>query len=260
VATNLSAASSATREEAARRRDRVKDNREVELINKWKELDTVCGSALHWHCSALQVHDQLEKVREKKKDRFEVLAGRWRVVEVGQLQLKQNLVKFNNFVKEKQGKVNIYTALPSTHQAMLALHCTALHSKVEEGRIASKRFVDANRRREDKIRILDTEQELYTEALAALGRCVEQKRPYDAFLAAVASSLGTGGRGGKAELMARCESLVSSRADLHARLRQLREAEQAEAADLATFRWVNMNVVFNQPGHRKSLLKTGVAN
>ena len=30
---------------------------------------------------------------------------RWRAVEAGQLEVKQNLVKFNNFVREKQGKV-----------------------------------------------------------------------------------------------------------------------------------------------------------
>ena len=40
-----------------------------------------------------------------KKEKFVSLESRWRVVEAGQLQLKQNLVKFNNFVREKQGKV-----------------------------------------------------------------------------------------------------------------------------------------------------------
>ena len=30
---------------------------------------------------------------------------RWKEVETSQLNLKQNLVKFNNFVREKQGKV-----------------------------------------------------------------------------------------------------------------------------------------------------------
>ena len=34
-----------------------------------------------------------------------VIKARWRKVEAGQLEVKQNLVKFNNFVREKQGKV-----------------------------------------------------------------------------------------------------------------------------------------------------------
>ena len=54
-----------------------------------------------------------------KKEKFVSLEGRWRVVEAGQLQLKQNLVKFNNFVREKQGKV--------------------------EGRLTSRKFVETNR-------------------------------------------------------------------------------------------------------------------
>jgi hypothetical protein len=33
------------------------------------------------------------------------LQSRWRKVEAGQREIKQNLVKFNNFVREKQGKV-----------------------------------------------------------------------------------------------------------------------------------------------------------
>ena len=62
----------------------------------------------------------MEKVRVTKKEKFVSLEGRWRVVEAGQLQLKQNLVKFNNFVREKQGKV-------------------------EEGRLTSRKFVETNR-------------------------------------------------------------------------------------------------------------------
>ena len=29
---------------------------------------------------------------------------RWRKLEAGQMEVKQNLIKFNNFVREKQGK------------------------------------------------------------------------------------------------------------------------------------------------------------
>ena len=31
--------------------------------------------------------------------------SRWRTLEAGQAEVKQNLIKFNNFVREKQGKV-----------------------------------------------------------------------------------------------------------------------------------------------------------
>ena len=66
-------------------------NREVDLINKWKEVDTA--------------DEELEKTRGLYMKKMKEFNQRWREVEKGQLEIKQNLVKFNNFVREKQGKV-----------------------------------------------------------------------------------------------------------------------------------------------------------
>ena len=43
--------------------------------------------------------------REVYRNKTQQFRSRWLNIEARQLQVKQNLVKFNNFVKEKQGKV-----------------------------------------------------------------------------------------------------------------------------------------------------------
>ena len=49
--------------------------------------------------------EELEKTRSLYMKKMKEFNERWRQVEKGQLEIKQNLVKFNNFVREKQGKV-----------------------------------------------------------------------------------------------------------------------------------------------------------
>ena len=48
---------------------------------------------------------RLDEVRTRLTARLDDIAGRWRIVEEGQKRLKQNLVTYNNFVREKKGKV-----------------------------------------------------------------------------------------------------------------------------------------------------------
>ena len=60
-------------------------NREVELVNKWKEVNTA--------------DEELEKVRKLYLTKIQEFNTRWRSIESSQLELKQNLVKFNNFVR-----------------------------------------------------------------------------------------------------------------------------------------------------------------
>ena len=67
------------------RQYKVPDNREVELIVKWREV-TSADTELH-------------KIRAVHKKMIEQYAERWQAIERGQRDLKQNLVKFNNFVK-----------------------------------------------------------------------------------------------------------------------------------------------------------------
>ena len=66
-------------------------NREVRLIHAWRAVENA--------------QTDLEAYRVWYKRKLEELAVRWRKVEVGQVELKSNLVKYNSFVREKQGKV-----------------------------------------------------------------------------------------------------------------------------------------------------------
>ena len=62
------------------------------MINKWKAVD--------------KTHDDLENVRNLHDVKIDQFEERWREIERGQLQLKQNFLKLNNFVKEKQMKIH----------------------------------------------------------------------------------------------------------------------------------------------------------
>ena len=63
----------------------VPTNREVELVNKWREVNTA--------------DEELEKVRKLYLVKIQEFNTRWRNIESSQLELKQHLVKFNNFVR-----------------------------------------------------------------------------------------------------------------------------------------------------------------
>ena len=85
-----------------------------------------------------------------KTEQFE---KRWREVERGQLQLKQNLVKFNNFVKEKQ-------------------------MKVEEGVQRSKKEHDIFTRKYEESKSLEQEQDVLMKAKDGLKKAIEEKIVY----------------------------------------------------------------------------------
>ena len=66
-------------------------NREVELITKWKEVE--------------KCQDDLQIVRGVYAIKKKEFSQRWRKIEGGQVEMKQNMVTYNNIVKDKQGKV-----------------------------------------------------------------------------------------------------------------------------------------------------------
>lgn len=66
-------------------------NQRIKEINKQRELD--------------EEQKKLKDMQKKLEQKFGLIAERWKKVEAGQKLLKQNLVKYNNFVKEKRGKV-----------------------------------------------------------------------------------------------------------------------------------------------------------
>ena len=105
---------------AARSQDpgqRMPPNREVDLISKvgprpgcrdhadispqWRDVDTA--------------EVELQQTRLRYADKMAEFAARWRRLEAGQLEGKQNLIKFNNFVREKQGKVRTNGSTASRH-------------------------------------------------------------------------------------------------------------------------------------------------
>ena len=69
-------------------RQRMPPNREVELISKWRDVDTA--------------DMELQETRQNYANKMKEFEERWRKLEAGQLEVKQNLIKFNNFVREKQ--------------------------------------------------------------------------------------------------------------------------------------------------------------
>ena len=48
---------------------------------------------------------ELQETRKLYAEKMSEFDTRWRKLETGQSEVKQNLIKFNNFVREKQGKV-----------------------------------------------------------------------------------------------------------------------------------------------------------
>ena len=66
-------------------------NQQIEELNKQNEVD--------------EAQKKLEEMQRKLEKKLGLIGERWRKVETGQKVLKQNLVKYNNFVKEKRGKV-----------------------------------------------------------------------------------------------------------------------------------------------------------
>ena len=72
-------------------RQRMPPNREVELISKWRDVDLA--------------DVELQETRRLYATKMAEFDSRWRKLEAGQSEVKQNLIKFNNFVREKQGKV-----------------------------------------------------------------------------------------------------------------------------------------------------------
>ena len=72
-------------------RQRMPPNREVELISMWRAVD--------------MADTELQETRSLYATKMAEFDTRWRKLEAGQSEVKQNLIKFNNFVREKQGKV-----------------------------------------------------------------------------------------------------------------------------------------------------------
>ena len=147
---------------------------EVAVINKWKEVD--------------KAEDDLERVREAHHLKLEQFEERWRSIEQGQTQIKQNLVKFNNFVKEKR-------------------------MKIEEGTVKSKKHLDIIKVKEEEALKLREELRTLSIGKSKLSESVEMLTVFKIFLDKVLLS-NSDKFNNISSMMARFQSLMSSRDSL----------------------------------------------
>ena len=146
-------------------------NRQVELILKWKEVDNA--------------DEDLQKTRNLYEKKMVEFDERWRKIEKGQLEVKQNLVKFNNFVREKQGKV-------------------------DGGLSRVKHEQEEQSKRVEELKELKKEGEVHAEAKKILGKAVSGRQIFASYLGSVVETdpeKYTDIR----RLMERCQALVVTR-------------------------------------------------
>ena len=159
------------------KKPKFKSNREIELINKWRAVDLA--------------HEDLEKVRSSHLRRLESYERRWRSLETSQLLLKQNLVKFNNFVKEKL-------------------------LKVEEGEMRTERHNEVFITKQREVLSLIEQLKVLRAGRDRLKLSVDQKKIFSDFLECVLDP-----RSEMLEnidsMMSRCEALIISRDNLQVR-------------------------------------------
>ena len=107
--------------------------------------------------------EEMQRTRslyEKKMVEFNV---RWHKVEYGQLEVKQNLVKFNNFVREKQ-------------------------SKVEGGLSRVQQEQDLQEQKEEELKVLE-ERRVKQQARQELEQVVQGRRVFSKYLGSVVEAV-----------------------------------------------------------------------
>ena len=198
--------SSVTKEKKGRRRgkkeerkepkDNVPLNRTVDVINMGKQVETA--------------DEGLLSVRAMYEEKMVEFAERWQKVEDGQLKIKQNLVKFNNFVREKQ-------------------------AKVESGFARAEAEKEEQARKQEELEQLRQEKTVHEEAKTALGVAVTGKTAYVSYLEKV-----MGEEPEKyldiSSLIQRCQALVASRDSLVESLEKTKVATEEEARSLEKFK------------------------
>ena len=136
-------------------------------------------------------HADLEKVRNSHQRRLESYEGRWRKLEHSQLLLKQNLVKFNNFVKEKLLKVEEGEMRTERHNEVFLMKQRETLGLIEQLRVL--------RVGRDKLKLSVDQKQVFSDYL----ECVVVQRS-DLF-----ENIDS--------MMSRCESLIISRDNLQVR-------------------------------------------
>ena len=205
IATSLSNTMSGSLIADKKRDLKTPRNIQIDLINKWKAVE--------------KADDDLENIRRQHVAKTELFEKRWREVEKGQLQLKQNLVKFNNFVKEKK-------------------------MKVEEGIERSKKENEISNRKYEELKNLETEYQTLLKAKDVLKDALSNKIKYKVFLDSVIEDE-TSKFPSVEELMKRCESLFLSKEKLEAHLKAINDEITRDADDLEKFKESKMGLLLD---------------
>ena len=136
----------------------------MELILKWKEVDTA--------------DEDLQKTRNLYEKKMVEFDGRWRKIEKGQLEVKQNLVKFNNFVREKQGKVDGGLNRVKHEQELQDRRVEELEELKKDGQVHAEAkgtlatAVEGRRTFADYLgSVVETDPEKYTDIRRLMERC-----------------------------------------------------------------------------------------
>ena len=133
--------------------------------------------------------EELEKTRALYMKKMKEFDERWRQVEKGQLEIKQNLVKFNNFVREKQGKVEGGMAR--------AKHELLLQEQTLEDLVTKRQASQLHARAKDILAAAVVGKKMFSDYLESVVEIDKETYP------------------DVRQLMERCQSLVATRWDIN---------------------------------------------
>ena len=177
-------------------RQRMPPNREVELISKWRDVD--------------MADLELQQTRQTYANKMAEFEERWLKLEEGQLEVKQNLIKFNNFVREKQGKVE---------------------GGLERMRTEQEQQV----RREKELRELRQKVDTLCKAKSVLGKTVKDREIFSQYLGRVVD-LEPDNYPDIRSLMERCQALVGTKNKLKELLSKTEAACEEQTRALERFK------------------------
>ena len=121
---------------------------------------------------------ELHQTREMYAEKMKEFDTRWRTLEAGQMEVKQNLIKFNNFVREKQGKVESGGERVRSERELQTKRDTELEQLKQEvetlqkARVMMEKTVKQRQLFSDYLgRVVDLEPESFPDIRSLMKRC-----------------------------------------------------------------------------------------
>ena len=163
-------------------------NRQLKLVRKCLEIQ--------------QVEAELQRTRQDYTVNIKQLQLRWKHLETGQLNIKQKLVEFNNFIKEKE-------------------------TKIKEGKIKIKNEkISQIEKGEQLEKLLESKKQL-TQAIAVLNNLIGEQAVFPSYLSSVVEA--SEGQFNEVEpLLDRCSALLAANQSLTARLDRLQKVSKQQ--------------------------------